>query len=230
MTEDSNLLSEFAIRNPKFPLTQSTNLPILRKTMKRFFQRKKKPTITIVSGLPRSGTSMTMKMLEAGGIPPLTDHIRSADDDNPKGYYEFERAKKLREGDTAWIPKAEGKVVKIIGALLVHMPSGYEYRVLFMRRDMNEILASQAKMLENRGEGNQIDDETMAALFSKHVKQVEDWMESQPNLRYINVNYNAILVDPEPHIKKINQFLGGKLDESAMLAVVDPQLYRQRKE
>ncbi len=198
--------------------------------MKHFFQRKKKPTITIVSGLPRSGTSMTMKILEAGGIPPLTDHIRSPDDDNPKGYYEFERAKKLREGDTAWITKAEGKVVKIIGALLVLMPSDYEYHVLFMRRDMNEILASQAKMLENRGEENQIDNETMAALFSKHVKQVEEWMDSQPNLQYIDIDYNAIIENPEPHIKKINQFLGGKLDESAMLAVVDPKLYRQRKE
>ena len=198
--------------------------------MKRFFQRKKQPTITIVSGLPRSGTSMTMKMLEAGGIPPLTDHIRASDTDNPKGYFEYERAKKLREGDTSWISDAEGKAVKIIGALLVHMPSDYKYRVLFMRRDMNEILASQAKMLKNRGEENTVDDETMAALFSKHVKQVEDWMNSQPNLQYIDVDYNAILTNPEPHIGKINKFLGGKLDESAMLAVIDPNLYRQRKE
>ncbi|MFC1997427.1 sulfotransferase family protein [Chloroflexota bacterium] len=197
--------------------------------MKRFFQRKKKPIITIVSGLPRSGTSMTMKMLEAGGISPLTDHIRSADDDNPKGYYEYERAKKLREGDTAWIPEAEGKAVKLIGALLVHMPAGYTYRVLFMRRDMSEILASQAKMLENRGEDNKADDETMAALFSKHVKQVEDWMDNQPNLEYIDVDYNATLKDPTPIIKKINLFLGGELDETAMLGVVDPKLYRQKK-
>lgn len=197
--------------------------------MKRFFQRKKKPTIIIVSGLPRSGTSMTMKMLEAGGIPPLTDQIRSADEDNPKGYYEYERAKKLRDGDISWIPNAEGKAVKIIGALLVNMPSDYEYRVLFMRRDMNEILASQAKMLENRGEENKIDDETMATLFSKHVKEVEKWMDSQPNLKYIDVDYNIVLKNPEPNIRKINQFLGGDLDESAMLSVVDPNLYRQKR-
>jgi hypothetical protein len=198
--------------------------------MKRFFNKfKQKPIITIVSGLPRSGTSMTMKMLEVGGIPPLTDHIRSADDDNPKGYYEYERAKKLREGDVAWIPEAEGKAVKVIGALLVHMPPDYEYRVLFMRREMSEILASQAKMLENRGEENRVDDETMFALFAKHVKQVEDWMASQPNLQYIDVDYNAMLADPIPNVKRINQFLGGKLDEAAMVAVVDPELYRQRK-
>jgi hypothetical protein len=198
--------------------------------MKRFFSKfKRNPTITIVSGLPRSGTSMTMKMLEAGGIPPLTDHIRSADDDNPKGYYEFERAKKLREGDTAWIPEADGKAVKVIGALLVHMPPDYEYRVLFMRREMSEILASQAKMLENRGEDSKVDDETMAALFSKHVIEVEEWMDSQSNLEYIDVDYNAMLADPTPYVQKINQFLGGELDETAMVAVVDPKLYRQRK-
>ena len=200
--------------------------------MKNFlkkFSKQPKPVITIVSGLPRSGTSMAMKMLEAGGIPPLTDQIRTADEDNPKGYYEFERAKKLREGDVAWVPQAEGKAVKVIAALLLHMPPGYEYRVLFMRRAMDEILASQAKMLENRGEESNIDDATMAALFNKHVKQVEDWMKNQPHLQYIDVDYNAMLADPEFHVKKINQFLGGGLDEAAMIAVVDPKLYRQRK-
>jgi hypothetical protein len=197
--------------------------------MKHFFQRRKKPLITIVSGLPRSGTSMTMKMLEAGGIPPLTDHIRTADDDNPKGYYEFERAKKLRKGDVAWLPEAEGKAVKVIGALLINLPPDFEYRVLFMRREIKEILASQAKMLENRGEQSEVDDATMANLFGKHVKKVEDWMAQQKNLQYIDVDYNAMLADPEPHVRKINQFLGGELDESAMAAVVDPNLYRQRK-
>ena len=197
--------------------------------MKRFFRRKSKPTITIVSGLPRSGTSMTMKMLDAGGIPPLTDHIRTADDDNPKGYYEYERAKKLREGDTEWIPEAEGKVVKVIGALLMHLPASYQYRVLFMRREMDEILASQARMLENRSEENKVDNETMAALFAKHLKQIEDWMNSQPNLKYIDVDYNLMLSNPRPQIRKINQFLGGDLNEAAMLEVIDPQLYRQRK-
>ncbi|MFN2152192.1 MAG: sulfotransferase [Anaerolineales bacterium] len=200
--------------------------------MKNFlkkFSKQSKPVITIVSGLPRSGTSMAMKMLEAGGIPPLTDQIRTADDDNPKGYYEFERAKKLREGDAAWVSQAEGKAVKVIAALLMYMPSGYEYRVLFMRRAMEEILASQAKMLENRGEESNVDDDTMAALFAKHVKQVEDWMKSQPNLQYIDVDYNAMLADPETHVKKINKFLGGDLDEAAMISVVDPKLYRQRK-
>jgi len=197
--------------------------------MKFFSKRKKKPIITIVSGLPRSGTSMTMKMLEAGGIPPLTDQIRVADGDNPKGYYEFERAKQLPKGDTDWLPQAEGKAVKVIGALLVHLPPGYEYRVLFMRRQMSEILASQTKMLENRGEKSQVDDETMASLFQKHMRQVEEWMKAQAHLQYIDVDYNAMLKDPQPHVQQINAFLGGELDEAAMRAVVDPNLYRQRK-
>ena len=197
--------------------------------MKRLFRRKKKQVITIVSGLPRSGTSMLMKMLEAGGIPPLTDDIRIADDDNPKGYYEFERAKKLKDGDTAWLPTARGKAVKIIAALLVHLPSDYEYRVMFMRRNIDEVLASQAKMLTNRGEESRVDDAAMADLFQKHVKQVRAWMNSQPNLQYLDVDYNAMLRDPIPHVRQINQFLGGRLDEQKMAAVVDPNLYRQRK-
>ncbi|MBN1669080.1 MAG: sulfotransferase domain-containing protein [Anaerolineales bacterium] len=199
--------------------------------MNRFFRKKSaQPSqIVIVSGLPRSGTSMMMKMLEAGGIPPLTDQIRSADIDNPKGYYEFERAKKLPEGDIAWLPDAQGKAVKVIAALLVHLPAGYEYRVLFMRRKMEEILASQNKMLAHRGEQSKVDDATMADLFAKHVAQVENWMRTQPNLQYLDVDYNAMLAQPEQHLAGIIEFLNRDLDAQAMLAIVDPNLYRQRK-
>jgi hypothetical protein len=196
--------------------------------MKRLFKRKKKTPITIVSGLPRSGTSMAMKMLEAGGIPPLTDHIRTADSDNPKGYYEFERVKKLREGDTAWLPESQGKAVKIIAALLTHLPPDYEYRVLFMRRKIEEVLASQSRMLENRGEESKVDDETMKDLFKKHLQEVRGWMNSQPNLLYLDLDYNAMVTDPAPYVSQINQFLGGELDEEKMLAVIDTSLYRQR--
>lgn len=198
--------------------------------MKWFSRSKKKNPITVVSGLPRSGTSMAMKMLEAGGLPALTDHIRTADTDNPKGYYEFERVKKLKDGDTAWLPEAEGKTVKIIAALLMYLPPEYEYRVLFMRRKVEEVLASQAKMLENRGEDAKVDDKTMAALFRKHMRQVRAWMNSQPNLLYLDLDYNAMLADPEPFVRQINQFLEGDLDEEKMLAVIDRSLYRQRAE
>jgi hypothetical protein len=197
--------------------------------MKRLFRRKLKHPIIIVSGLPRSGTSMAMNMLEAGGIPPLTDRVRTADSDNPEGYYEFEQVKKLKEGDTAWLPDAQGKVVKVIAALLTHLPPDYEYRVLFMRRNIDEVLASQARMLKNRGEESKVDDATMTKLFGKHLQQVRAWMNSQPNLLYLDLDYNAMIADPKPLVRQINQFLGGDLDEDKMMAVIDPSLYRQRK-
>lgn len=187
--------------------------------------------IVIVSGLPRSGTSLMMKMLEAGGIPPLTDHERAADEDNPKGYFEFERAKQLKEGDAAWLPEAEGKVVKVITALLTHLPHAHQYDVIFMRRHMSEILASQKKMLVRRGEDpNKISDEELSALFEKHLAQVFDWLNVQTNLRYLEISYNDLLADPGPHVEKLNQFLGGSLDIEAMRAQIAPDLYRQRKE
>ena len=196
--------------------------------LKRVFA-KKPETVIVVSGLPRSGTSMMMKMLEAGGLEILQDHIRVPNEDNPKGYYEFERVKKLPEGDTAWLDEAAGKVVKIITQLLMHLPDTHSYRVLVMRRSIPEILASQAKMLERRGEaGGEVSDEQMTALFEKHLKQVYVWMDQQSNLEYIDVSYNEALSDPIPTIARIQAFLGGDLDTAAMAQVVDPNLYRNR--
>ncbi|MCB8983848.1 MAG: sulfotransferase [Ardenticatenaceae bacterium] len=186
--------------------------------------------VTVVSGLPRSGTSMMMKMLEAGGIPPLTDQIRAADTDNPRGYYEFERVKQLDKGDTAWVSDAVGKCVKVISALLKFLPPGYEYRIIFVHRNMAEILASQRKMLIHRGEdADKMDDDKMADLFSRHVQQIETWLQSQPNMRVHYCHYSDILADPETEARKINQFLGGSLDETAMATAVDPNLYRNRQ-
>jgi hypothetical protein len=198
---------------------------------KRLFGRKKaqRQFITVVSGLPRSGTSMMMKMLEAGGIPPIEDGIRTADTDNPKGYYEFERVKQLDKGDHGWLPDAMGKSVKIISALLLHVPSGYDYRVLFMRRPLDEILASQAKMLQRRGADAATDDEKMKELYQKHVRQVETWLTRQPNIAVLDVDYTSLVKNPLGQITTINNFLGGTLDEQAMATVVDPTLYRNRK-
>ncbi len=192
---------------------------------------KDQDVITIVSGLPRSGTSMTMKMLEAGGIPPLTDEIREADADNPKGYYEFERVKQLDKGDTDWLQQARGKAVKIIGALLVHLPPDYEYKVIFMRRQIDEILRSQKQMLVRRGEPTEkVDDVEMSELFSKHVNHITSWIAKQPNMQVIYVSYNDVLQHPVDHANRINQFLGGALDVDKMVNVIDPDLYRQRRQ
>jgi hypothetical protein len=199
--------------------------------MKFLFNRRtgKPDPITLVSGLPRSGTSLMMKMLEAGGIPPMTDHIRTADEDNPKGYYEFERAKKLREGDTAWLPEARGKAVKTISALLEHLPPGHDYRVVFMRRSMDEILASQKQMLVNRGEDpEKVDDSEMARIFEGHLAKVTSWLESQPHFSVLYINYNDLIASPSRQIDRVASFFNDRLDREAMTAVIDPDLYRQR--
>jgi len=185
--------------------------------------------ITIVSGLPRSGTSLMMKMLEAGGMDILCDNIRTADEDNPKGYFEFERAKKLREAEFAWLDNARGKVVKVISALVPHLPPSYSYQIIFMKRALPEILASQRTMLIRRGENpNKVSDDEMTSLFEKHLQQVQNWMASQPNIAWIEINYNQLFVDPNPCSTQINQFLGNCLDTTQMISAIDRGLYRQR--
>lgn len=187
--------------------------------------------ITIVSGLPRSGTSMLMKMLEAGGIEPLTDNIRTADEDNPKGYYEFERVKQLKQ-DSDWLEDARERAVKIISALLKHLPQdhAYVYKVIFVRRKLEEVLASQKQMLIRRGEpADTISDEKMAELFRKHLSQVEAWMDEQPNVEVLYVSYNEVLEHPQEQAQRINQFLGSTLDVERMASVVDKSLHRQRR-
>ena len=187
--------------------------------------------ITIVSGLPRSGTSMLMKMLEAGGIEPLTDNIRMADEDNPKGYYEFERVKQLKQ-DSDWLEDARERAVKIISALLKHLPQdhAYAYKVIFVRRKLEEVLASQKQMLIRRGEPTDtISDERMAELFRKHLSQVEAWMDEQPNVEVLYVSYNEVLEHPQEQAQRINRFLGSTLDVERMASVVDKGLHRQRR-
>jgi hypothetical protein len=186
--------------------------------------------IVVVSGLPRSGTSMMMKMLEAGGIPPVTDELRTADDDNPKGYYEFERVKQMDKGDTAWVADAQGKVVKVISALLKHLPPGYHYQVIFLRRHMSEILASQRKMLIRRGEDpDKMDDAQMAMLFERHVQGVEQWLAKQPNIEVLYLHYSDVMADPLTAVNSLSRFLGRDMDVRAMAEVVDPNLYRNRQ-
>ena len=186
--------------------------------------------IIIVSGLPRSGTSMMMKMLESTGLDILTDNLRSADENNPKGYYEFERVKQLKQGDFDWLPAAQGRVVKIISALLEYLPNRYQYKIIFMRRNMAEILSSQRQMLARDGkQDDAVPDDKMAELYENHLKKVEAWLEQQPNMSTLYISSNQILRDPEPDLNRINQFLGGNLDIKPMLKVVDQNLYRERR-
>lgn len=185
--------------------------------------------ITIVSGLPRSGTSMMMRMLTGGGLEAMQDGERAADEDNPKGYFEFERVKQIRT-DQAWLPDAAGKVVKAISLLLMDMPAGYEYRVVFMDRAIPEVLASQRKMLVRRGENpDATADEKMTVIYEKHLAQVKKWIDDQPNVSAVYVPYHEVIADPATHASRVNAHLGNILDEANMVAAVDPSLYRNRK-
>jgi predicted ATPase len=187
----------------------------------------KKP-IVVVSGLPRSGTSMMMKMLAEGGLSVVTDAIRSADDDNPNGYFELEAVKQMSAGNVAWLDEAGGRVVKVISALLEHLPSQYLYKVIFMEREIKEVLASQKKMLVNRQEESTISDGEMEEQFRKHVAAVKAWLVRQPNMEVLYVSYNAMVNEPSSLCKKVIDFLELPLDYNRMLAVPNERLYRNR--
>lgn len=186
--------------------------------------------VVIVSGLPRSGTSMMMRMLEAGGLEPLVDGIREADDDNPRGYFEFERVKGL-PADRDWLDQARGRCVKVISGLLEHLPGDRRYLVVFMRREMREVLASQRRMLLRRGRpADASADEKMSALFEKHLASVQQMIASRPELDCLEVGYGSIVDAPAEQAATLASFLAeaADLDVAAMAAAVDGSLYRQR--
>lgn len=171
-----------------------------------------------------------MQMLSAGGLPALVDNIRAADPDNPEGYYELEAVKEMPKGNFAWLDGAQGKAVKIISALLEYLPGSNVYRVIFMRRAMGEILASQRKMLLRRGEpADTVPDEKMAAVYARHLAQVEAALAQRPYIAALNVDYNALVLDPLPSARRVNEFLGGGLDVAAMAQAVNQGLYRNRE-
>ena len=194
------------------------------------FHKLEKRPIVVVSGLPRSGTSMMMKMLVEGGLPVLTDEIRRADDDNPNGYFELEVVRKLKEGNVAWLNEANGKVVKVISSLLEHLPQQYTYRIIFMERELKEVLASQKKMLNHRGEVPKVNDMELEQQFRQHLSAIKPWLVRQPNIEVLYVNYNALLSKPESFCERIEEFLVSPLNRHKMLSVPTEKLYRNRVE
>lgn len=195
-----------------------------------FRQRKYGEPVVIVSGLPRSGTSMMMKMLEAGGVPIMTDAIRTADVDNPKGYYEYERVKDLeKETDKSYVRDGRGKALKVISFLLKELPDDNFYRVVFMRRDLSEVIASQNKMLDRRGETKIDEQEMMAEAYRNHLAAVKIMVRNRPNFEMLEFRYDSAVKDPRLASQTVNQFLGGKLNEAAMTQVIDGELYRNRR-
>lgn len=184
--------------------------------------------VTVVAGLPRSGTSMMMQMLAGGGLPILTDGKREADSDNPRGYLELEAATRLRQ-DRDWIKDAKGNAVKIVAQLLPNLPSDLPYRVVFMEREPKEVLASQKAMLEHLGRpAAKLTDEQLVQAYRQQLKQVGIWLARQPNIKTLFVSHREAIDQPHTVAAKVNDFLGGGLDVAAMAGAVDGSLYRQR--
>jgi hypothetical protein len=192
--------------------------------------RKYGEPIVVVSGLPRSGTSMMMKMLDAAGVAIMTDAVRAADIDNPKGYFEYERVKDLeKETDKSYIREGRGKALKVISFLLKDLPDDCYYRVIFMRRHLDEIISSQNRMLDRRGEETIDEHETMAEAYRNHLAAVKILVRKRPNFEMLECRYDEVIANPSKAAAAVNAFLGGTLDERAMVSAVDAELYRNRK-
>ena len=187
--------------------------------------------VVVVSGLPRSGTSMMMKMLESGGVPVWTDAVRAADDQNPNGYYELERIKDLDKPiDNSWLREGRGRAVKVISSLVEHLPAGNNYQVLFMNREMTEVLRSQGKMLAQRGQGHdQAHDAALEAAYALHLRRVRNLLAHDARFTAISFDYADVVADPAAVATRIQAFLGADLDTGRMAAAVDGRLYHNRQ-
>ena len=186
--------------------------------------------VYVVSGLPRSGTSMMMRMLEAGGIAPFADRARAADIDNPEGYYEFERVKDLeKDPDRSWVREARGRALKVISFLLRHLPDENAYRIVYMRRHLDEVLTSQDKMLDRLGNAApDADLESMKEAYRNDIVAARLHARKRPNMEMLEIHYAETVADPVRAARTVNAFLGCGLDEAAMAAAVNAQLYRNR--
>lgn len=194
----------------------------------QFEKKKQENLITIVSGLPRSGTSMLMQMLKNGGMEILSDKVRQADENNPKGYWEYEKVKTLPE-ENRWLLRADDKAIKIIAQLLKYIPIQQHYKVIFMERDMEEILASQDKMLEKMNKKDIINQSILKAAFSRQLEEVKIWLRKSANIETLYLSYTDVIENPIQAANQVNQFLNNSLNVTKMAASVDATLYRQKK-
>jgi hypothetical protein len=186
--------------------------------------------IVVVSGLPRSGTSMLMRMLDAGGIEVFTDGARTADVDNPNGYYEVEKVKALKKDqDKAWIAGAQGKAIKIVSSLLRDLPPEHSYSVVFANRHLPEVLASQDVMRRRAGDDTPANDAELTMLYERHLDSVKKWMARQSNFRVLELTYSDVVQNPGESARQIQTFLNVPLDLERMIGSVDAALYRNRR-
>jgi len=186
--------------------------------------------IVIVSGLPRSGTSMAMRMLEAGGVPLVIDGIRKADGDNPNGYYELEAVKSLDKGGPVdWLAESRGKAVKIVSHLVTWLPETFDYQVIFMERSLDEVMASQQKMLVNRDRvADAGDDARIRSGYERHLEQTKRFLAGRACFSTLYLPYREVVEHPAAASRRIEAFLNRGLDVSAMAGVADRDLYRNR--
>lgn len=185
--------------------------------------------IVVVTGLPRSGTSLMMQMLHAGGFPVLCDDQRPADDSNPAGYFEFEPIRRI-DRDQSWLALAEGKAVKVVSPLLRYLPASQDYRLIFMARNLRETLRSQKTMLIRRGIDDGLNDSAMADHFSRHLTEIRQWIRKQDRFTVLDCDYARLVADPASGVDSVCDFLGVPLGRQAMRDVIRPELYRQRSE
>ena len=203
---------------------------MFRRFQRIYLSRKLGEPIIVVSGLPRSGTSVMMSMLAAGGVELLEDQVREPDVDNPEGYHEFELTKQLqKEPDKSWLASAQGKAVKVISELLKELPDSYYYKIIFMDRDLREVVASQNKMLRRREQDPVISpDDQVVEVFERHLRLTRRWLQNRPNFEVLEVVYGSVVNDAGSAVARVNAFLGGELRVDGMSDVVDSSLYRNR--
>jgi hypothetical protein len=185
-----------------------------------------KSEIIIVSGLPRSGTSLMMQMLASGGLEVLTDGARPADVDNPRGYYELEKVKRIK-ADASWLPGTRGKAIKVVSRLLYDLPPTESYRIIFMERDLDEVLLSQEKMLGRLGRAA-APREAMKRSSVLHLNTLHAWLARQPHMKVLRIRYRDLLEQPRREAQRVSEFLDGRPDAARMAQAVDPSLYKSR--
>ncbi len=218
---------ELVLETDKFTPPECVDRVIGFLAQKKIIHAPRMDFITIVSGLPRTGTSMMMKMLEVGGMATVTDNVRQADIDNPEGYYEYEKVKEIKE-DISWLAGAQGKVFKMVSMLLYELPKDFHFKVVFMERDMDEMLASQGKMLKRLGKADDVNADRMSAMYAQHLSKIKTWLSGQPNFEVLYMDYGDVVAFPHENARKLSRFFGNSLNIEKMASVIKPDLYRNR--
>lgn len=186
-------------------------------------------TIVVVSGIPRSGTSLMMNMLGRAGLPLLTDETRGADESNPEGYFELAAVRKTQE-DNAWVSRAQGHAVKVIHRILPALPEVYRYRVILMHRPVAEVVQSQDRMLARLGaDPSQLPEGRIEAIFKEQHEQTRALLEQEAHFDWIEVEYPELVEAPVRGAEQVIRFLELSAEPADVATAIDARLYRERR-